>query len=246
LKRRPAVINGQSTAIIAGGDSLPRCGKLERRLDLKVLFFGRPPTNNVLSPLTMPTDTHMGLLLVMVGPSGVGKSTIARILSEQTSVSYIVSVTTRPKQSGDDKGKTYEHVLRDEFFRRLDADQYLEYAQVYDDYYATPKHPALDYLAEGRDVLLEIDFQGAMQVRYSYPEALLIFVLPPDEATLLKRLTDRGRDTADAIQKRFRAAKREISMAKGSHAFDYMIINDQLQQAVDQIVSIMRHKRASL
>lgn len=186
---------------------------------------------------------HHGLLLVLVGPSGVGKSTISRILAERLHVSYTVSVTTRPKSPHDDKGKTYEHVTRDEFFRRLDANEYLEYAQVYDDYYATPKHPALDYLADARDVLLEIDFQGAMQVRYHYPDALLMFILPPDEQTLVRRLTDRGRDSDDAIQKRYRAAKREIAMAKGSRAFDYMVINDSLDAAVEEIVKIVHHKR---
>ena len=162
-----------------------------------------------------------GLLIVLCGPSGVGKSTISRQLAEQLNVSYTVSATTRPKQPGDDDGKTYDHIDREEFFRRLDSDQFLEYAQVYGDYYGTPKHPALDYLAEGQDVLLEIDVQGALQVRYQYPNALMIFILPPDEPTLLQRLTDRGRDSAEDIDKRFRAAKREIHMAKGSRAFDY-------------------------
>lgn len=190
-------------------------------------------------------DPHQhGLLIVLVGPSGVGKSTISRILAERTKISYITSVTTRPKHEVDDHGKTYEHVTREEFFRRLDADEFLEYAQVYGEYYATPKHPALDYLAAHRDVLLEIDFQGAMQVRYHYPGALLLFILPPDEPTLLQRLTDRGRDNAEAIQKRFRAAKREIAMGKGSRAFDYMVINDDLNVAVDEIVKILHHKRA--
>ena len=195
---------------------------------------------------TNPPDKLLlpGLLVVLVGPSGVGKSTISRILAERLNVSYTVSVTTRPKTVHDDKGKTYEHVGRDEFFRRLDANEYLEYAQVYDDYYATPKHPALDYLIAGKDVLLEIDFQGAMQVRYHYPDALLLFILPPDEQTLVKRLTDRGRDTDEAIQKRYRAAKREIAMAKGSRAFDYMVINDALDAAVEEIVKIVHHKRA--
>lgn len=193
----------------------------------------------------MPTlSTHPGLLIVLVGPSGVGKSTISRRLAEELSVSYTVSVTTRPKQPADDRGKTYEHVDKLAFFRRLDNDEYLEYAQVYGDYYATPKRPALDQLLEGKDVLLEIDFQGAMQVRYHYPGALLIFLLPPDEATLLQRLTDRGRDSAEDIQKRFRAAKREIHMAKGSRAFDYMVINDDLGRAVEEVSKIIRHKRA--
>ena len=185
-----------------------------------------------------------GLLIVLVGPSGVGKSTISNMLSERLNVAYIVSATTRPKKPGDELGKKYDHISPEEFFRRLDNDEFLEYAQVYGDYYATPKHPALDHLAEGRDVLLEIDFQGAMQVRHHYPDALLIFILPPDEPTLLQRLNDRGRDTAEEINKRFRAAKREIHMAKGSHAFDYMVINDDLDRAVAEIEKIIKHQRA--
>jgi guanylate kinase len=192
----------------------------------------------------MPTETKQsGLLIVLVGPSGVGKSTISRQIAERTNVSYTISVTTRPKRPHEEEGKTYEHISSDEFVKRLDHDEYLEYARVYDDYYATPKHPALDYLENGRDVLLEIDFQGAMQVRYHYPNALLIFILPPDEPTLRKRLTDRGRDAAEVIEKRYRAAKREIAMAKGSRAFDYMVINDDLQTAVDEILKILHHKR---
>ena len=93
-------------------------------------------------------------------------------------------------------------------------------------------------------MLLEIDVQGAMQVRYQYPDALLIFILPPDEPTLLQRLTDRGRDSAEDIDKRFRAAKREIHMAKGSRAFDHMVINDNLDRAVEENQSkIIKHKR---
>jgi guanylate kinase len=187
---------------------------------------------------------NKGVLIVLCGPSGVGKSTISRALAQAHNVRYIVSATTRPKRPGDDDKKIYDHVSADEFFRRLDHDQFLEYAQVYGDYYGTPKHPALDYLAESHDVLLEIDVQGALQVRYQYPDALLIFILPPDEPTLLQRLNDRGRDSAEDIAKRFRAAKREIHMAKGSRAFDYMVINAELTHAVDEIVRIIRHKRS--
>ena len=187
---------------------------------------------------------HPGLLIVLVGPSGVGKSTIARRLAEKMDVKYIVSATTREKRPGDEDAKIYEYVTREEFFRRLDADAFLEYAQVYGDYYGTPKHPAMDYLAAGQDVLVEIDMQGALQVRYQYPNALLVFVLPPDAMTLLQRLTDRGRDSIDEIQKRFRAAKREVQMAKGSRAFDHMVINDTVDRAVEEIIKTIRHKRS--
>jgi guanylate kinase len=189
---------------------------------------------------------HRGLLVVLVGPSGVGKSTISRRLAERLNVWYTVSATTRPKKPGDDNGKTYDHIDKKEFFRRLDSDQFLEYAQVYGDYYATPRHPALDHMAAGKDVLLEIDVQGALQVRYHYPDALLIFILPPDEPTLLQRLRDRKRDSEEDIHKRFTAAKREIHMAKGSRAFDTMVVNDNLDQAVEDIARIIKHKRAGV
>ena len=204
--------------------------------------MGTAPTETAVT--TPETIVQRGLLLVLVGPSGVGKSSIANLLTAKTKVWYTVSVTTRDRAAQDDLGKTYEHIDKTEFYRRLDNDEYLEYAQVYGNYYATPKHPTIDLLTEGKDVLLEIDVQGALQIRDAFPKAVLIFILPPDQQTLLRRLTDRGRDAPEDIQKRFRAARREIAMARGSHAFDYMVINDQLSIAVDEIVKIIHLKRA--
>jgi len=192
----------------------------------------------------MPSTRNHGLLIVLCGPSGVGKSTISRLLAERSDVAYTVSATTRPKKDKDEQGKVYDHIDQDEFFRRLDSDEFLEYAHVYGHYYGTPKHPALDLLESGKDVLLEIDVQGALQVRYQYPDALMLFILPPNEKTLLHRLTDRGRDDPDDLNKRFRAAKREIHMAKGSRAFDYMVFNDQLPRAVGEIQNIINNERA--
>ena len=181
---------------------------------------------------------------MLSGPSGAGKSTIANELAAKTGVKYIISATTRERRPNEDLGKKYEHISVEEFAKRLDDDQFLEYTRIYDTYYGTPKEPALTYLAEGSDLLLEIEVQGALQIRFQYPDALEIFVMPPDEQSLMRRLTDRGRDTPDEIEKRFRLAKREIHMAKGSRAFDHYVINDDLDRAVDEVLRVIHHKKS--
>ena len=190
------------------------------------------------------SSNNRGLLIVLVGPAGVGKSTISRKLAESMHLKYIVSATTRKRTPKDDEGKTYDFLEPETFFKKLENGEFLEYASVWDEYYGTPKHPTLDYLANGEDVLLEIDVQGAMQVRFQYPDALMIFVMPPDEQALLQRLRERGRDTEESIQKRFRGAKREIWMAKGSRAFDDMIFNDSIERAVEEISRLIRQKKS--
>jgi guanylate kinase len=187
---------------------------------------------------------HRGLLIVLVGPAGVGKSTISRKLAENMHLKYIVSATTRKRTPKDDEGKTYDFLEPEAFFGKLENGEFLEYASVWDEYYGTPKYPTLGYLANGEDVLLEIDVQGALQVRFQYPDALMIFIMPPDEQALLQRLRERGRDTEESIQKRFRGAKREIWMAKGSRAFDDMIFNDSVDRAVEEISRLIRQKKS--
>jgi guanylate kinase len=190
------------------------------------------------------TTKTRGLLIVLVGPAGVGKSTISRKLAENMHLKYIVSATTRKRSPKDDEGKIYDFLEPEAFVKKLENGEFLEYASVWDEYYGTPKHPTLEYLANGDDVLLEIDVQGAMQVRFQYPDALMIFIMPPDEQALLQRLRERGRDTEESIQKRFRGAKREIWMAKGSRAFDDMIFNDSVERAVEEISRLIRQKKS--
>ncbi len=190
------------------------------------------------------TNKEAGLLIVLVGPSGVGKSTISRKLAEKMHLKYIVSATTRRHNEKDDLGKVYDYVDEQTFFKKLEQGAFLEYAKVFDEYYGTPKHPTMDHLAAGEDVLLEIDVQGALQVRFQYPDALMIFIMPPDQESLLQRLRERGRDTEEAIEKRFRGSKREIWMAKGSRAFDDMVINDDVQRAVEEISRLIRQKKS--
>jgi guanylate kinase len=187
--------------------------------------------------------TKQGQLIVLSGPSGVGKSTISRALSETLDITYTISATTRPQRPGDEAGKKYDFLSKDEFFRRLDRDEFLEYAEVYGEYYGTPKATVLADIARGHDVLLEIDIQGALQVRYHYPNSLLFFIVPPDEPTLMKRLNERGRDSKEDIARRFRLAKGEIYAARGSRAFDYIIINDTIERAVDQITGYIKQRK---
>ena len=188
-------------------------------------------------------SNRLGTLIVLCGPSGVGKSTISRRLADEVHLRYVASTTTRPQRPHDEDGKNYEHVSEEEFFKRLANDEFLEYANVYDHYYGTPRRSTLEALTGGQDVLLEIDVQGALQIRYQYPQALMIFILPPDGQSLLKRLRERGRDSEAEIQRRFRAAQREVWMAKGSRAFDDMVINDNVERAVKEIAHIIQQKK---
>jgi len=204
----------------------------------------RHASPSVVLLCTKPMPTQPGQLIVLCGPSGVGKSTISRRLSDTLHITYTISATTRSKRPGDEAGKRYEFISKEEFFRRLERDEFLEYAENYGEYYGTPKAPVLADLATGHDVLLEIDVQGALQVRYLYPGSLLIFILPPDEPTLMKRLRERGRDSDEEINKRFRLAKREIHMARGSHAFDHIVINDTVAKAVAQISEYIKQRKS--
>jgi guanylate kinase len=181
-----------------------------------------------------------GLLLVISGPSGVGKTTITHRLRERYDGVFSVSATTRPQASGEIEGRDYRFVSAEEFARLREEGQLLEHALVFGrHWYGTPRDPVDASLRQGRLVILDIDVQGALQVRQSMPGSLLVFVLPPSDDELLRRLRDRGRDDPEAIQRRFAEARQEVAVARRSGAYDGFVVNASVAQTVDEIAAII-------
>lgn len=179
-----------------------------------------------------------GILIVLSGPSGTGKGTICAALRQQMpNLVYSVSMTTRAPRVGEEEGVSYFFRDKEEFQRLIKEDAFLEYAQVYDNFYGTPKQHVMDLLAEGKSVILEIDIQGAMQVKERFSEAVFIYIVPPSLDILSNRLRDRGTDAADVIDKRLSKASSELALA---HRYDYIVVNDVLPDAVEKVVSILR------
>lgn len=185
-----------------------------------------------------------GLLLVLSGPSGVGKTTITRVIREKIpDAVFSISATTRPKSSGESEGVDYDFLTMEQFQRLVDAGDFLEHALYAGHHYGTPRAPVEKCLAQGKLVLLDIDVQGARQVRDAMPDMLGVFILPPSEAELLERLRRRRREDEPAIQKRFAQAQREIARAKQAGLFDALIVNDDLDQAVSELLGLIGLKR---
>lgn len=187
---------------------------------------------------------EQGLLFVISGPSGAGKGTVCERILEELEIQLSISMTTRKPRQGEVHGVSYYFVSHEEFQERVKADGFLEYAQVYDNFYGTPKQMVMEQLSKGQDVLLEIDTQGALNVKAAYPEAVAIFLLPPSPAELRRRLTGRGTETPEAVERRLGETRREIAcMTK----YDYCVINDDLEEAVERVVSIIKaeHSRVS-
>jgi guanylate kinase len=201
----------------------------------------------------MPTaetrDAPPGLLLIISGPSGVGKTTITHAIEREfagrprdggAGAVFSVSATTRPKTPADREGVDYHFISDAEFDRLVAEGAFLEWANVFGKRYGTPRKWVEERLAEGRLVILEIDVQGAVNVKRAMPGALGIFVLPPSEEALLERLRARKREDDAAIQRRFAEAKREIAAARASGAYDVFIVNDVLERAVAEAVGVVR------
>ena len=183
-----------------------------------------------------------GKIVIVSGPSGVGKSTICKeIVKRLNHVHLSVSMTTRPKSATEADGRDYWFVSEKEFQERIDKGQFLEHAKVFGYFYGTPKDKVIEALEDGKIVILEIDVQGAIQAKAVFPDAIMIFILPPSAKTLAERLNHRGRDTADAAEIRLNGASGEIAAA-WQH-YNHMVINEDLQQAVNECVQIIMDKR---
>lgn len=193
----------------------------------------------------LPTDTDDGLLLVISGPSGVGKTTITRAVERSIPDSvFSVSATTRAKTEADVEGVDYHFVDEAEFDGMVEGGKFLEWAGVFGKRYGTPRAWVEEQLSRGRLVILEIDVEGAKQVKSAMPEAFGVFILPPSEEELLRRLRARKREDAALIDKRFAEARREIDEANRCSAYDAFIINDNLDRAIDEAVRAVRDERA--
>lgn len=182
-----------------------------------------------------------GNLFIVSAPSGAGKSSLVKSLLERDpTIRLSVSYTTRAPRSGEVSGVHYHFVDRDTFQERLGRGEFLESAEVYGNFYGTSQRWIEDEMAAGRDLLLEIDWQGAAQVRKLMPEALSIFILPPSLAELQRRLDGRGTDTVEVIAKRMAAAREDIAHAL---EFDFLVVNDVFEDALADMLAIARSQR---
>lgn len=177
-------------------------------------------------------------LFILSGPSGVGKGTIvSEVLKEDPDIHLSVSATTRSPRKGEVQGVSYYFMEDGEFRSEIEAGGFLEYADVHGHFYGTPKAPVLEKLAEGRDVILEIDVQGAMQVKETYPEGVFIFILPPSLGELRRRIEDRGTESREDIELRLGKAVSEMNYL---NRYEYFVINEDLQRAVADVRAVMR------
>lgn len=182
-----------------------------------------------------------GLLIVVSGPSGAGKGTVcSALLDAHKDIKLSVSATTRAPRKMEKAGVNYHYLSRDEFLTEIDNDAFLEYAEVYGNFYGTPKKTVLDALEAGKDVLLEIDIQGALKVKKAYPDGVFVFILPPSLEELEKRITTRGTESEESLKRRLGSALEEIEQA---FEYEYCIVNDQVNKAVEEMEAVLKAER---
>ncbi|MDS3884056.1 guanylate kinase [Staphylococcus hominis] len=183
-------------------------------------------------------DNEKGLLIVLSGPSGVGKGTVRKEIFDDptTSYKYSISMTTRQMREGEVNGVDYFFKTKEEFEALIQEDQFIEYAEYVGNYYGTPVQYVKDTMAEGHDVFLEIEVEGARQVRKKFPDALFIFLAPPSLDHLKERLIGRGTETDEKIQSRVNEARKEVEMM---NLYDYVVVNDEVHLAKERIQSIV-------
>ena len=178
-----------------------------------------------------------GLLLVVSGPSGAGKGTICKaLLNKNDQIKLSVSATTRKPRTGEFHGVNYFFLEKEEFTTMIENGEFLEYAQIYDNFYGTPKAAIIECLEKGQDVILEIEMQGAKQIKEVYPEGVFIFVLPPSLEELKSRIVGRGTETQEEIEKRFSCAFEEINQIVN---YDYFIVNEDVDKSVNDVEAII-------
>lgn len=182
-----------------------------------------------------------GVLLVLSGPSGAGKGTICQKLREKRNdLSYSVSATTRAPRKGEVDGKDYFFLTIDRFKEMIANDEMLEYAEIYGNYYGTPRSYVMNILDQGKDVVLEIDPQGALQIKKRFPDAVFVFIVPPSLDELTKRIYKRGTDSEEVIKRRLSAATSELAYAS---KYDYIIVNDEVDKASKKVSNIIDAER---
>ena len=182
-----------------------------------------------------------GMLLVVSAPSGAGKTTIVKeVLRQYPSFGFSVSATTRQKRQGEVDGKDYFFISRGEFERRIADGELVEFEEIYSNYYGTLKSEVEKALSNGNNIIFDVDVNGGLSIKAKFPEAVLIFVKPPSLEILRKRLEGRGSETAEQIDRRM--ARVQMELEKGEQ-FDYIIINDVLKRAVNEIFDIINKKR---